>query len=257
MADPTFEAMMHGEYYKKAAKKPPKDRFTETIEQDIDRYLDTQTFENSPLLSPELKRSKMKSEMLEAIEHSELSKQIDSAITILLNEGPQVLDKETYDAMVENLTSAANALNALDFKQEITENFQKILGINDLTMQACVTLAQEKFKKESYPEALALCMFLCSLAPKNSTYWYRAGIAAQNAQKNDFAVDAYMAAVDLDPTLYQAWIFAANSYLSQGLYKEAGNALEKTKEITKEITIEESWQKLLSNIEEELKAPHK
>jgi tetratricopeptide (TPR) repeat protein len=263
MVDLNMEAMMHGDFIKKPKKKSKKDRFTQAIEEDIDHYLDTQSFDtteqDSKLLSPEIKRVKMKAEMLDAIEHSELNQQIELAFNLLLNEGLQVLGKEIYEAMAANLTSAVNVLNTLDLNQEPTKDFQTLLGINDLTMEACVSLAGAKFKEARYDDTLALYLFLCTLAPQNSAYWLITGIAAQNADKNDLALEAFAAAAELDPGHYEAWIFAVQCYLSQGFYSEAATAFEKAKEIVQSQgkTLEQPWKKLFFNIEEVLKTPQR
>lgn len=257
MADLYKQHLLHGESHKKTpAKKQEKDRFSIAIEHDIDRYLDTQSFEGSQLLSPELKRAKMKSEMLEAVQLSELNQQIELALTLLKNEGLKILGKETYESMLENLVSAANTFGSMDLSQEPTETFGKLLGFSDLTMQACSTIANAKFKDAHFTDALALCILMSTLAPQNPYHWYRTGIAAQNAQKYDLALQAYEATAELDPTLYEVWLFAVQCYLSQGLYSEARTAFNKAKEAIQYISLEEHQKKLFSNIEEALKAAH-
>lgn len=257
MVDLYLQSLMHGEFVKKAPpKKKEADRFTQAIEKDIDRYLDTQSFYGSQLLSPELKRAKMKSEMMDAIEHSELNQQITLAFNILKNDGLKILDKEAYESMEENLKSAAYTIDTLDLNKETQKSLNEVLGFNSLTMDACVTIANAKFKEGLFDEALAICVLLSTLAPENSVFWYRTGIAAQNAKKNDFAIQAYEAAVELDPALYEAWIFSVQCYLSQGLHNEARDAFDKAKMIVQQITLEEPQKTLFSKIEEALKVPH-
>lgn len=243
---------------KNSLKSHKKDRFAKAVEKDIDRDLDMIDFSgtNSDLLSPEMKRAKMKHEMLEAVTHSELTQQIPLALALLRDQGADFLTKEAYEAMLANLASAATTLDAFDFSKEQTYNFQKILGINDHTMEAFATVATAKFDAGLYADALALCALMLTLAPENASYWYRTAIAAQNTQKHDFALKAYAAAVDLDPTLYKAWLFMTEYYISQELYSEANTAFEKAKEIVQGTDLEDSWQQMILHIEAVLKAVH-
>jgi tetratricopeptide (TPR) repeat protein len=264
MSDLYLQAMMHGEFANKKAslKKPEKDRISEAVEEEIDRYLDTLNLDDkndteSHLLSPELKRVKMKAELLEAIEHSELNHQIGWAFSILKMEGLHYLTKEKYEALEQNLAAAAETLKTIDPHTQTTQNFQEVLGINDHTLEDCIFIANEKFNTNHFADALALSILIVSLAAENARYWYRAAIAAQNALRYDLAIKIYITAIDIDPTLYEAWFFIAICYLSQGLYSQAAEAFEKAKEIAQGIKLEDSWQKLFVHTEEVLKAPHK
>lgn len=235
-----------------------ENRFTKAIEQDIEKYLDTLSFDSLnhyDLLSPELKRAKMKYEILESVEHSEFNQQIQLAFVILKNEGAEFLSQEEYEEMSNNLASAATILAAIDANKEIIINYKEILGISDRTIEACSTMANAKFNAELYSDALALSLLMVIFVPNNAFYLYRVGLSAQNAKKYDFAIKSYSAAVEIYPEFYEALLFTTLCFISQSLYTEATDTYAKAKEIIAKTTIEKPWQQLYQNIEEILQAP--
>jgi tetratricopeptide (TPR) repeat protein len=110
-------------------------------------------------------------------------------------------------------------------------SFKKLLGINEDIMNAIYTIGIEKFNEKDFNSSLSLFAFLTALNSANTDYLFRLGICSQKNENFDLALKAYEAALDLDPELLAAMLFASDCCLAKKDQGQAAYYLKRAKEV--------------------------
>jgi len=261
MPDAYLAAMMSGESFRKkdVADRPSvrKSKYDKAIEKQINQYIDSLNLEaayaTNRLLPPAAHRAKIMAEMKEAFSLSELDAYFTPSFDLLLSTGRDYLDPDANHEMQKTLSQIPEVIEKIDLDQEYTDSFQKLLGVSDGVMKSIVQIAQAQFEEEKFENCLSLFVVLSILAPENFDYWFRLGIAAQKAQKNDLALRAYRQAIDLNPKLVLALLFSVECYLSMDLSEQAKATLAEANRIAETTEIEGAWRPLLQEMNALLK----
>jgi tetratricopeptide (TPR) repeat protein len=256
-----LHARMHGNF---ASKKEPskknveKDRFEIAFEKEIDSYVDAMELEDDPdrkeFLSPKLRREKIKTELKAAAKMEELSKLLETAVTLLISEGADYLPAETYQQLTTDLSNAYTQIENINLDNPTEIDIPSAVQLSNESLLAIATIATKKFSQESYFDCLSLFSLLSVLHPEHPEYWFRLGIAAQKIGNLELASRAYAATSELDAKHIGARLFAAECYLQRDLKNEAKAEFEAAKEIARDNEIEKMWLDLLPQIESMIKS---
>jgi tetratricopeptide (TPR) repeat protein len=255
--DPQYiHALMHGEIdlKKKDPKKEktaPKTEAESELDRQIDAYVDALELDEDPshnaLQNVKARKEAMKMEIKEAAKLPALSQQAQTAITLLLSEGPAYLSHEANETLQSDFSNASANLASPSEKSE--ESLQTLAKISDATMTSIIEVAIAKFTEARFEDSLSLFSLLTILNPAYSEYWLRMGVAAQKCDKIDLASRAYAAAIELDPNLIGARLFAAECFVNRGLMNEAKEQVEAAKKIVENNKVDQMWLDLLPKIE--------
>lgn len=248
MPDLYLQSLMEGTSHNKK-----KDRFEIENEKQIEEYLKKISLhEEDPsknlLMTPSMKRIRMKEQLQEEAKYSKLSSFVEAAFMILTLEGKKYLNNEHYESMIAAFANAYTILNKIDLGPSSTENFQTILNFDDETITSIFNIAVEKYKESQYADSLSLFILLLILIPQNSDYWYRAGIAAHECKNYELALQLYAGVSSLDPSLIAPWIFSVECHLIQNSQEEAKNAYAEAVKISETSQIDDSWKEALSKL---------
>ncbi|MBS0654334.1 MAG: hypothetical protein JSR46_01025 [Verrucomicrobia bacterium] len=259
--DPNYlKNTMQAKASKKEKSAASKDKFEQETERMIETYVDTLELEDDPaqnhLLNIKMRKERLKQEMREALKLPELSKQIESAIGLLLTEGARYLTREANQTLQSDLSHAAAQLEGIEREKTSSMNLQAITKISDASMKAITDMAIAKFTEERFQDCLCLFSFLTILDPGYSEYWLRLGIAAQQCENYEMASRAYAAALELDPGSISAHLFAAECFVKCVLLDKAKAELAAAKKIAESSTVDQTWLDLLSSIENMVRGQH-
>lgn len=258
MPDPYLEAMMKGEIItaggiaERHAVPQKKDRFTDALEKKIEEHLDSLQLEEisvDALLTPAVRKAKLKRELLEANKFFETESYLTSALNILRTKWIQGDDDETLKEMEERFSKIADILNTAEIETLSTESLYTVLGISDDLMSAILEMAIQYFASEEYDNSLAILILLTTLAQDNPNYWLRLGIAAQKTENYQLALKAYDITFELAPNAIGPLLFSVECYLGDGQPEKALEVIEEVKKIA--LTTEQDliWLDLLAKVE--------
>lgn len=260
MSDPYLEAQMRGEICKipnNHSNSPKKlendsDQFDVAIDDKIQKILNLYSFENesgeNQFLSPEMKRKKKENELKHSLKESELKKYIDPAIEIIVKEGQNYFIPTEYNDIIDEFSTASENLKKLDLSKPLREELGNLLGISNKTNTAILNIAIAKFDDQQYSAALALFILLTVLHSKEFSYWYRAGIAAQQSENFTLAVEAFQVAITLNPGLIGAYLFAIECYLQLDQRQKAKSAYETVKSMNDIEPLGDQWREIFEYV---------
>lgn len=250
-------AIMHGQYpgTKKPSKKEkiPKTKLDNELDKEIDAYVDGLEFDHNPLTDSKLKRERMKLEIKEAMELSELSVQIAMAIKLLFTEGSRYLSENANKKLISDLSHGIENLEDITIAEAGSTQLQALSKISDDSMEAISKIAIAKCTEERYADCLALYSLLCILNPGDAEYWLRLGVVAQTSGNIDLASRAYAATLALDPNNVGARLFAAECFAQCNLVDKANAELATVKNMGKTIALDKMWLDLIPVVEDLIK----
>jgi len=264
MVDPFLLDMMKREFNrvkkndlefsaKKDLVKSVNSRFDKAISQGIDEHLATLSFERGEnmLISPELKKARVREELKETLEMKDLSSQIEMAFEEILQTATQDLSSDESSILMKDFMHAALVLDHFDPQTPMEKTFQQILEISQLSIESIYKIALMRFDEEHYDKCLALFTLLTLLRPDIADYWFKSAIAAQYAKNEDMALYNYSIAKQIDPELAMAHIFSAECYLRKGMRSEAKGEVAEAKKILANTDLDEKdlSSKLIAHVE--------
>lgn len=255
MPDLYLQAMMKGQVLKnhQNTTAPPKNRFDVHKEKEIENYVNSLQLEEDPseikLNSPDIKRARMKAELKDQADLSELTQYVQAALVILMTEADRYLNEEKLTSLNKDLAHLEESLENIDVSLPTDANFQQLLNFDKLTMESIFDIGLAKYNEFNYPEGLALFIFLAVLNPENSDYWQRSGILAHHAEFYELAIRLYNAAYNLNPTVVDPLVFTIDCYLKRQKKMEAEAIFNDAKKVCESSTENEPWKELLSKYE--------
>jgi tetratricopeptide (TPR) repeat protein len=246
-------AKMNGFEKKSKSSQATLSQFDLDLEKEIDNYVDSLNLEEDPI-HPSLQNAKarkesMKLEIKEAVKLPELSKNLNSALNLLFSEGSVYLTKEAYEQLIEDLSNASIMLN-VKLEESGNDTLQHLANISDESMKSIVEVSIAKFTEERYQDCFSLFSLLTVLNPAYSEYWFRFGLAAQKCENYELASRAYAAALELDPQLVGARLFAAECFVRLGKISEARAEIETAKQFVAQNNVDPMWIDLIQAIED-------
>lgn len=261
MVDLYLQAMMRGEFSKKSKSKAVSaNKFNKStlnspldvaIENELEKHLEKQIFidiEENVFNSPEMKKERLKAELLEALQMNEYTEHLLFTFRSINSEGRKYLDRESYELLITEIYEAQDALIEFDTSSGLTQDIHELLHISDESLMAISKIALNKFEEISYNECLAYFMTLALLSSSNPDFWLRAGIAAQYLKDYDLAIRNYGNATSLDPNLIPAYLFAAECFYHKNMKDEAFHQRDIAREKMNGLPSEASWDELIENI---------
>lgn len=246
-----LQAMMTGQLNK-------KDQFEESIEQEVDQYITSLSIEHEPnlLMTPSMRKAKIKAELKEELKMVELAELNSNAFLLLRTDSLPFLARVLHEEMLKEFDQAEQHMEKLDLSGEVPPILQSLLGFSDETMGAILAVAIGMYQAERYRDCLSLFTLLTTLVQDNFEYWFRLGIAAQKCEDLDLALKAYAIAICLNPDLMEARLFSAECYLAQGNRDDAAEEIQAAKATCENNDIDSVWLDLLASLEkQELKSP--
>lgn len=254
MPDLYLQALMQGQVLKKSAKAESlaeKNRFQIETEKQIDAYIaslpeDEHEFSPNQLISPEIKRLRLKEELKEEAKLSELSQFVITAFQIIVTEGSSYLSAEESKTLMHDFEQGNEALENIDLSIPQNENFQTLLHLSDSTIESILKIAIAKFNDKQYSSSLSLFILLATLIPENPDYWHRAGVVAQTTENYALATRLYQAAIGIDNTMVSPHVFLVDCYLKQGMPEEADTIYKEAIKICEDTNVDPSWKVMLS-----------
>ena len=264
--DADLYAMMHGVFnhsntIAKVKKITPLDR---SINEEIDRKLNALDFNptntSNELESPKIKKAKMKQEIQNLLNFSDVDEKVNLALGICKNESGQFLSKEAYDSLLKNFSEVEESALLITSDQETQQNLKTLLKITDASCESLIRIANGLYQSNRYNECIAVLTLLISLESEVGDYWYRLGIVEQQCHNYELALKAYQTVIALEPSFFEAYIFAADCYLSQNLVSEAKAAYEEAKKLMDQGEADPTRKQLLEQLEnmvkERIKSSH-
>jgi tetratricopeptide (TPR) repeat protein len=259
MPDPYLEAMLKGEITTsggipgKVAVAKINDRFNVALEKKIEEHLNSPHPEEeirvAALLTPAVRKAKLKRELLEANKFPELENYLTSAFNILRTKWVQGIDDEMLKEMEERFSKIADILNAAEIETLSTESLYAVLGISDAVMSAMLETAINSFADEEYGNSLSLLVLLTTLAQENPDYWLRLGIAAQKIEDYKLALRAYGITLEIAPNAVGPRLFSVECYLRDDQPEKALEAIEEVKKTLLTSEQDPIWLDLLAKVE--------
>lgn len=209
-----------------------------------------------PLLSPQLKRARLKEELVDGVQMPELTEQLERAVQIIQNEGVKILSFDQYAHLIEAFSEARIRLEQLDLsKSSLKNNWGTLLQLNDGdTIASLYKMGLVKYEQEQFFDSLALFSLLTALNPEESENWYRMGIAAHNCDKLDLALNAYHTAWELNPDLIGARLFAAQCHVKLHENQAAKELCDEVQVLMAKKEPDALWSALLGNMQMFLQA---
>ena len=259
MVDIYLYNSLHGELVPNKIVKPPAienasdKRFKTALENSVEEQVDLLMKETDPAhyaLNPwQIRRAKLKNELLESIDLKELSSHHSAAIRILKNEGKSYLNDEENQALLIALDQMRDQLEKLDLRSLDDSSFRKALAISEDVHSLILGMGITAFTRELFSDSLSIFAFLSLIDPENPEYWYRLGLAAQQLEQYKLAIQAYAATANLAPEFIGVHIFSAQCYLKTGQRSAAQVEFAAAKEIEKKVGVEKDWASGLKDIE--------
>lgn len=246
-------AMSHGQFAHKKNVSPENqdktDRLRLALEKQIDSYVDAMKLEEDPhgkhLLSPKLRREKLKHELKEAAELVELSQLLESAVRLLLSQGASYLSEDAYKLLISDFSEAYLQISNINLDHPV--DVSSVVKMNQETLKSIAAIATEKYSNAQYFDCLSLFSLLSVLNPGNAEYWFRLAISAQKNGNLDLATRCYAATAELDPKHIGARLFAAECCIQRKLKDEAKAEFIAAKEIARNHEVEKMWLDLLED----------
>lgn len=219
----------------------------QAIKEQVDIQMGALDPHEMQLLSPELRRAKLEQEMRNDLNLSESREQMALAVKILLEDGPQFLEKEEYTKLQENIVKISQNLEGL--KKFDAETLQSAFILPPECGYSILKIAKDKYIQGLIDESLAVFHFLTLVNPHEADYWFRFGLAAQKCGKYPLALSAFATVSDLAPEFLGAPIFAAYCHLKMDSKEGALAELASAKKIVEKTQGEEMWKSHISDIE--------
>lgn len=256
--DPYLKALMEGQLNKKPVK-PNKDadKFDLAAENEIEKYLKTVNFDENPqnlqLVTPAMKRAKLKEELKDKAHLNELRSYFATALQTIQNESKQILSSEENERLLTDLNSIVEKLNQIQLETSPDDQIDTLLSISDLSCNALIKLGATKYAENNLSSSLAIFVLLASFYPYDAEYWFRIGMIAQEMENFDLAFRAYENASNCDPDFIGPSLFAAQCHLTQKNIDKAREKYLEAKQIAERIEIPEEWKDVLNRTGEALK----
>lgn len=248
MVDLYLQAMLSG-----AIVNRKKDKYDEVISKEIKLYVDSLPMEEetagSQLVSPKMKRNRLIEVLTEEVKMTELAEHIEKSLSFIRSEGAHYLERLAYERLLFSFQKSRKLLDQWDLKQELTKDYQEMMGLSNEEMGSVYQIANGAYKEERYEASLSLFVFLAALQPSNPDYWFRMGIAAEKNNLMDQALKAYEITNSLVPEFIGARLLAAQVYFLKDLSKEAKEQVDEAKKIKEKEEIEPVWLDLLATLE--------
>jgi tetratricopeptide (TPR) repeat protein len=238
-------------------KDETSDHLTKVYDKMIDDYIQSAGLEsNQPpnlLIPPHLRLAKLRQEIKNEIESVELKEYLKIAFQSLINDGENFVDSEEYGRMCDQFSESSDYLNEIDFNKSNEENFQKLLHIDDTSMETVLKIAKGEFRDNKFEESLSIFALLHFLVPEDPEYSYRLGIVARRTHKIELALRAFSNAASLDPEFFQPRLYAAESHLKLGHFQEAAVEIDEAKKILDLTTMDPIWSDWIVELEKGVK----
>ena len=226
------------------------------IERDYDQlleeYIDSKNLKSetkdSSVLSPNLRRSKLKEQIKADTQPRELLEYLKIAFNALRKTGIRHLLLNQYDAMLQQLSRIRENLNKIDFHTPIETNYRTLLHFDDDTIKCILKIAQGEYNDDHLEESMSLFALLALLEPANAELWYRLGITAYRAKRFEFALHAFTNASTIDTDLVGSKVFSADCHLNLSNAKEAKIALEEALELIDKNGEGSRWLEMIKHI---------
>ncbi len=258
MPDPYLFDIMHGTNLAQKKSKPEsepikKNRFEVDLEDKISQRVDVLMKEEDPytnkLLSPDIRREKIKNEIYEELDLSEFSDTIGTAIAILEEQGLQYLNEEEHSIVLEDIENIRNKLDSLDLNITDQEIIKSIFKVSPTSLSLITRIAIAKFSEDQLPNSLSIFSLLTLLDSDNPDYWYRVGIVAQKCERYDLALRTFDVVKQLIPEFMGSRIFMTQCYLQVNLNHKAVEEMAEIKKLLKTTNIEQEWEERIADLE--------
>jgi len=229
-----------------------QDPFEISLNQQIDdiiRNIDPSEFYSSGHLEPlSVKREKMRLEMKEETQVLDLAGHIEGAIVLIYSD-EAIYDGNTVELeeLRSQILEAGEAIKKLDLKETLPLNLKKTLNLNNDSIRKMIDIALSREKIGDLKGCLNLLILVSVIEPEKSSYWYRAGLAAQLQDNLKLALKFYTAALKIDTTLIGAKVFSLICCLKLG-YKNKSREIKEELEKTDEFCASEMWKGLMAKL---------
>ena len=118
-------------------------------------------------------------------------------------------------------------------KEQIVEQFKRLISIRPKTPERCIELGTVIAKLGKIPEAMFMFQRSVDLDPNFSTGYYNLGRAYFMQHYYDKAIIAYKKTIELDPQEHRAWNNLGWVYMAQKNYEDCEFHLKKSIEVKK------------------------
>lgn len=231
----------------------PKSRYEIALDAAIQAQADLLMSEADPaenkLVPAAVKRAKLEKELQEALDLSELDRQMDKALKLLFGEGEKYLAAPAFQELIDHFSKAKSRLAALNLDVVKEEKLYVILGLSEGDLASIYTMGIAKFNEGLLHDSFALFSLLSALDEQQPDYWFRLGAIAQNLDDYEFALRAYAAAIYFAPDHLAARLLSAECYVKIGQIDDAKAEYEEAKRIEPSSKTELPWQEQMKNIE--------
>lgn len=232
-----------------------KDKFELAIDKEIEGLIeDEESALPNPMISKDMKKMKLKKNLQENDISNKLNNHIQDAIQLIYDEKGHHLSEEEFQLIESDLVKASLTLEELDLDIiNYRQNIHEILSFSDETLQIMHRLATDKFQEKCYRECLAIMVFLSTLEQNNSEQWFHLGIAAHKNEDPELAIEAYTAAISLDPKIVGARLLASECFLTLNKKQNALELIDEVRNLSLEEELNPEWQQLFYLLNEYIK----
>jgi tetratricopeptide (TPR) repeat protein len=171
------------------------------------------------LESFEQRAQKLKDRVMEAIE--DFSTKYEHGFEVIC-ESLEAKGKEKPQIPQEYLEAFNNLDTFMEFFEEGTSIYE-MLGFSDETLSEFYNALNSLYEKNEYTKVRDGFFFLITICPERADFWTGLGIASNKLHEYEKAIEAFLEALDLDPTSQEAYIGCLHAYTRLNKLQDAYN----------------------------------
>lgn len=210
-----------------------------------DKYVEEQNSLQGQLLSSQNLKEKFQYKLKSELEMPVLSNYLIKAISLIKEDSQKYLDQIDDQKLQDAISLAEEKLFELNINDVLDNDLCTLIGIDEQTLEAIQKIALAKYDEQQPLEATSLFTLLSTLKPSQANYWLRVGISAQEANLQEYALRAFVAAIELHPNNFLAHLLVCETLFKLNRREEAKEQLRVAEAIGDVQAPSESQQQLI------------
>lgn len=226
---------------------PDFEKEVDSLADDLAEKAAQEQKDENKLLPFDALKERIKEEIKDSLLMRKLGRTLFQATSIINDEGTN-LSQDERQHLIADFAKALERLDKMELNDLDNKTFQQITEITQKTLDIIEVIGQHKYAQGDYRGCSALFTLLCLLNPVNFNYWTRLGIAKQECQNFEEALDAYDQALTLNPEDVRDHLFSAECFVRLGDKNQAKDECKTIKDLINNEK-NQDWDNYLSSLE--------